>query len=147
VTAARLAARCVELLGAVDGPVAVVARRRVRAALAAQLRLADDGAPAPAALCVFLGESVDCDTRRTRLDGLAARVPPGAPLVAVDHNQPRARWRRLPGALVLLTRGQSPARARHPVARELQTCGFTIERLRLASGERVQLVLARRRVD
>jgi hypothetical protein len=125
----------------------VVARGRVRAALAARLRLADDGAPATAALCVFLDEPVDSDTRRSRLDALATRVPPGAPLVAVDHNQPRVWWRRLLGALVLLARGQPPARARHPVARELQARGFTVERLRLASGERVQLVLARKRVD
>jgi hypothetical protein len=145
VTAARLAARCVELLGAVDGPVAISAADGVRAALAARLRTADAREPAAAACCVLVGERIDDVTRRTRLAALAARLPDGAPLVIVDHNQPRAWWRRGLGALLLLAHGHGPARARQPVARDVQAAGFVVERLRFADGERLQLVVARRR--
>jgi hypothetical protein len=69
----------------------------------------------------------------------------GGALVVVDHNQPRACWRRVVGTALLAARGIPPARARHPVAREVAAHGFAVERLRLAAGERVQLVLARRR--
>jgi hypothetical protein len=83
--------------------------------------------------------------RRARLDALAARLPGGAPLVVVDHNQPRTWWRRTLGVAGLAVRGLGASRARHPVAREVHERGFAVERLRLACGERVQLVLARRR--
>ena len=96
-TPARLAARCVELLGTVDGPVAVVAPRGVVAAVGERVRVAgaDDGASA--AVCVFLGEPIDRAARAATVQGLAARLAAGAPLVVVDHNQPRPRWRRLAG--------------------------------------------------
>ena len=143
-TAARLAARCVELLGPVEGPVAVVAPSRVAEALAARVGGATDNGPVGGAVCVFLGDRVD-STREATLDALAARLRDGAVLVVADHNQPRAPWRRLLGALALSLHGHRPARARHPVAREIREHGFTIERLRLDDGERIQLVLARRR--
>jgi hypothetical protein len=144
VRAARLAARCVELLGPVDGLVAVDAPPALRGALRARLAIADDGARAAAAVCVFLGEGARPAARRARLDALAARLPPSASVVVVDHNQPRAPWRRALGALLLVGRGHPPSRARYPVARELRDHGFSIERLGFADGERVQLVLGRR---
>ena len=142
-TAARLAARCVELLGGVEGPVDLGAAGALAAALAARVRVARDGDVAAAAVCDFRDV-----LERSRLAGLAAvaaRLPAGAPLVVVDHNHPRDWWRRGVGAALLVARGLPPARARHPVAREAAEHGFAIERLRLAAGERVQLVLARRR--
>jgi hypothetical protein len=145
VTSARLAARCVELLGAIEGPVDLGGAGALATVLAARVRAARDGEPAAAAVCVFLDEGVDPVARRTRLAALAARLPEDAPLVAVDHNQPRVWWRRALGALVLVARGHAPARARHPVAREVQAAGFAVERLCLADGERIQLVVGRRR--
>ena len=144
-TAAGLAARCVELLGVVEGPIVVVAPSRVAAAIAARLDVAGVNGAAGGAVCVFLGARLDPTARAATLDALAARMPRGTVLVVADHNQPRARWRRLAGTLALAFHGHGPARARHPVAREVRAHGFAIERLRLADGERVQLVLARRR--
>lgn len=144
-TAERLAARCLDLLGPLDGPIAVVAPPRVRAALARRVGLAQEGSTAHGAVCVFLGEPADPDARQARLDALGARLASGAPLVVADHNQPRAWWRRLLGTIWLAARGLPPRRARHPVAREVHGRGFEVVRLGLAAGERVQLVLARRR--
>jgi hypothetical protein len=145
VTAARLAARCVELLGTVDGPIAIDAPVAIRTALAARLPVASDLESAAAAVCVFLGEPIALLARGARLRVLAARMPIDAPLVVIDHNQPRTWWRRAVGAVVLMASGRMPSRARHPVAREVHDHGFVVERLRLAAGERVQLVLARGR--
>jgi len=64
--------------------------------------------------------------------------------VLVDHNQPRVLWRRGLGILALAAARCAPSRARYPAARELAALGFAVERLRLACGERVQLVLFRR---
>jgi hypothetical protein len=79
------------------------------------------------------------------LETVARRLPAGAPLVLVDHNQPRAVWRRLVALPWLLAAGLGPARARYPAARELRDAGFGVERLRLEDGERMQIVVARRR--
>ncbi len=144
-TAARLAARCVELLGAVEGPVAVMAPSRVTAEIAARVDVASGNGAAGGAVCVFLGERLDTTSRGATLEALAACMRRGAFLVVADHNQPRGRWRRLVALLVLALHGHGPARARHLVAREMHHHGFAIERLRLEDGERVQLVLARRR--
>ena len=84
-------------------------------------------------------------TKETAWDALAARLASGAPVVVVDHNQPRSLALRALGVLALAARGLPPERARHPVAREVNGHGFTIERLRLEDGERVQILLARRR--
>lgn len=141
---ARLAARCVELLGTVDGSVAVDARPRLRGALAARVAVAADGAPAVAAVCAFVGERADPAARGARLQALAARLPRGAPLVVVDHNRPRRRLARLLGALGLLARGRRPARAAYPTALELAPNAFAVDRLRFAARERLQLVVAHR---
>jgi hypothetical protein len=131
VTRARLVAEALALLGPVDGPVAIVERGRVTGVR--------DGETAAATVCVFLGEPADAAARRVRLDAAAPR------LVVVDHNLPRAWWRRAVGWAALVLRGVGPARAAYPVAREVRDRGFLVERLRLAAGERVQLVVARRR--
>jgi hypothetical protein len=146
VSPARLAARCLAELGPCPGLLAVggPGASRVRAALAARGPVAADGDPAAAAVVVFLGAPARPAERQTLLAGLSRRLPPGAPLVVVDHSQPRARWRRALALPALAAAGLAPARARYPAARELAALGFRVERLRLAAGERVQLVLARR---
>ncbi|MBI3769390.1 MAG: hypothetical protein HY271_13005 [Deltaproteobacteria bacterium] len=97
----------------------------------------------------FLGDA-SAPRRRGALLGEIARVlAPGATVVAVDHNRPRRR-------LAALTAVAGPPRPRswlpaaawrrlaYPTAREIHAAGFTIEHLRLAAGERVQIVVARR---
>jgi hypothetical protein len=148
VTAARLAARCVELLDGVGGPIAVSAPPDVAAELAARVAVAPDDAPdvpISGAVYVLLGTRIDEPARAAAWDTLGARLASGAPVVVVDHNQPRTLARRALGMLALAARGLPPERARHPVAREVNGHGFAIERLRLEDGERVQIVLARRR--
>ena len=143
-SAARLAARCLELLGPVVGPVAIVAPRasRLRTALASHVGPAA-GAPV-AAVVAFLGAPARPADRQRALRDLQTRLPADATLVLVDHNQPRAAWRRVLASLALLATGLSAARGRYPAARELAALGFRVERLSLAAGERVQLVRARR---
>jgi hypothetical protein len=110
----------------------------------AGLRVADLGEPAAAALVSFVGARTPAEIRRRTLDAVRGRLVDEAPLVLVDHNQPRQWWRRPLAALLLLGRGLPPARGRYPAARELDAAGFRVESLRLAAGERLQLVLARR---
>jgi hypothetical protein len=145
VSAAGLAARAVELLGRVDGPVAIACpvRPGLAAALATRLEPAHDGAAPQGAVIVFLGLPARPAERQAMLQTLLRRLVPHAPLVLVDHNQPRAWWRRLVGWLALAADRASASRARYPAARELAALGFTVERLELACGERVQLVRAR----
>jgi hypothetical protein len=148
VTPARLAARALELLGPVGGAVVVVApaAAAVRDALSARLAVArdGDGDGAAAAVVVFLRAPARPHERQQVLGALRRRLGEGAPVVVVDHNQPRTAWRRALATLALLASGLGPARARYPAARELAALGFRVERLALASGERVQLVSARR---
>jgi len=148
VSLARLAARCLALLGPrAAGPVAVAGPRTapLAAALAARVRLARDDETPAAAVVVFLGAPARPAARQACLRAVERRLPAGAPLVLLDHNQPRAPWRRLLAALGLVAAGLGPARGRYPAARELAALGYAIERLGLACGERAQLVLARRR--
>jgi hypothetical protein len=126
-----LAARCRELLGSYDGVLAI---------------LDADATPpetAGAAVVSFVGTRADPVARRTLLQRLRQTLPAGAPIVVVDHNQPRRMMARVFGWVALLSRGLPPLRARYPTARELAALGFVVERLRLAHGERVQLVMAR----
>jgi len=145
VSAARLAARALDLLGPVEGPVVVACPARLAAAIAPHRAVAADGAVGSGAVVAFLGAAVAPAERHAVLTAVARRLAPGAPLVVLDHNQPRTWWRRLAGAAVLAARALPPARARYPAARELAALGFVVERLRLACGERVQLVRALRR--
>jgi hypothetical protein len=143
---AHVATTCAALLADVDGAVRVDGPGRAPLArrLAALVRLAPGAAPAAAAVVSFLGARADATARAALLDAVRDALPAGAPLVVVDHNQPRTWARRLLGAALLAAHGLPPARARHPTARELLGRGFVVERLRLASGERVQVVRARR---
>jgi hypothetical protein len=142
-----LAARCLALLGPLDGRIAVVGPRaaRVTAALPPGTPLAGGDEPPAAAIVTFLGARDGPTSRQASLASLRSRLAHGAPMVLVDHNQPRAWWRRVLGVVALAIRGFGPARARYPAARELAALGLDVERLRLACGERVQLVVARRR--
>ena len=145
--AARLAARCLEMLGPVAGPVAIACRRPpdLAAALAARARPPAEGEAPAGAIVVWLGTPARPAERQQLLRELQHRLPPAAPLLVVDHNQPRALWRRALGLLPLAAAGLRPARARYPAAREVAALGFIVERLRLASREQIQLVLARQR--
>lgn len=142
-----LVARCLALLGPLDGPLAIVGPGAVRlgAALPDGVSLAATDERPAAALVTFLGASAAPAARQALLMELRGRLAPGAPLLLVDHNQPRQWWRRGLGAALLLLRGLPPARARYPAARELGALGLAVERLRLARGERIQLVAARNR--
>ena len=119
------------------------ARRLARAVERATQVAADGDAPG-AALVVLLGVNAAPWDRQETLRATQRRLPSGAPLVLVDHNQPRAVWRRTLAVVPLLVAGLGPSRARYPAARELAALGFAVERLRLSCGERVQLVVARR---
>lgn len=145
-TASRLAAACVDLLGEVPGPVAVVApdAPAVAAALRAQVATAADSDAPTAAIVVFVGERGAGAVRAGFLRRLHARLPAGAIVALADHNQPRGSGRRGLNALALRLRGMAGDRARYPAARELQDCGFVVECLRLDPGESLQLVRARR---
>ena len=142
-----LAARCLTLLGPFDGPLALAGPGAVRlaSALPDGVPRAGAGQRPAAALVTFLGAPAAPAARQAVLAELRGRLAPGAPLLVVDHNQPRQWWRRGLGAAVLLARGLPPARARYPAARELAALGLVVERLRLARGERIQLVAARDR--
>jgi hypothetical protein len=147
VTAGRVRAHAVSLLGRADGSALVLGRDAPawRQALAAAGWSPPAGAePVAAVVVTFLGEREDGTARRERLAAAGARLRPGAPLLLVDHNQPRRWWRRVPGWVSLAVRGLPPARARVLAARQLDAAGFQVDCLRLAAGERVQLVLARR---
>lgn len=143
--ARRLAADCLGLLGAPPATVTVTAPhdRALAEALAARGARLTSAEPR-AAIVSFRGGRADPAVRQACLATLRARLPAGAPLVLVDHNQPRTLGRRLAGMLCLAWAGLGPARARYPAARELAALAWRVERLRLACGERVQLVLARR---
>ena len=160
---ARLAAHAVRLLGPVEGPVAIAVPPRLGAHLGTHL-LPGDAAlalageerdetavaairaryhldrPVVVQYAIWMGKVLRGDLG----ESLRNRLPVGAPIVLLDHSQPRAPWRRAIGALHLAARGLWPSRARYPAARELAALGFTVERLRLACGERAQLVVARR---
>jgi hypothetical protein len=140
-----LAARALELLGPFEGRVAVLGPRpgRVAAALGARVALAGADEPAAAAVVTFLGAGAVPAERQALVASLERRLPSGAPVVLVDHNQPRTWARRLLGIAALVLHGLGPARARYPAARELAALGLEVERLRLVCGERIQLVAAR----
>jgi hypothetical protein len=143
VTPAGWADTCRELLGPADGSLLLVAPRT---AAALNALFADRGAtPADVpsgAVVVWLGDAAVPERRTAVLASLAARLPLGAPLIVVDHNQPRSAIARLANTVRLAFRGLPPARARYRVAREVTQVGFTVERLRLTDAERIQVVRA-----
>jgi len=140
----RLAADCCELLGCVSGSIAVRAPGGGRLAAALVARLGTPAGRPAGAIVVFVGAPAEPAGRQALLARLRAELSPAAPLVLVDHTQPRRWWARALAALRLAAGCLPPARARYPAARELVALGFTVECLRLARGERLQLVRARR---
>ena len=109
------------------------------------------GSELPSLVLTFLGASPGPAERMAALTRIEAALASGGWLVVVDHNRPR----RCLGALRALigvpkVAGWSPAarwrRLAHPTAREVQAAGFGVECLRFAAGERVQLVIGRKRV-
>jgi hypothetical protein len=82
---------------------------------------------------------------------LAAMSLGGPQRVGSGRWRRRSSWSAAAGVVAAACGPRSPRRprprdgaARCPAARELAALGFAIERLRLAAGERVQLVAARR---
>jgi len=136
---ARLAAACRVLLAGAES----VTVTGPGARYLAPLDTATDWECARAVVVVFLGAPARPAERQLLLDQLRGRLTPGTPVVLVDHNQPRALWRRVVGVIALGFAGFGPSRARYPAAREMAALGFRIEQLVLACGERVQLVRAR----
>lgn len=145
--AAKLAARTLALLGSHEGPIIVEAPRakRLANALAATSTIASSEDTPAAAVIAFLGAPASPPERQAMLCRLRDRLPAGAPIVLVDHNQPRTPWERALALPSLLLDGVTPARARYPAAQELATQGFAIRCLRLADGERIQLISAIRK--
>jgi hypothetical protein len=98
----------------------------------------------------FVGVAADPARRRALLDAVVHHLTPDGRVVVLDHNRPR---RRAAALLAVLAAPRVPARTpaarwrrlAYPTAREAQEVGLVVERLRLAAGERVQLVLARPR--
>ena len=106
-------------------------------------------AAADALALSFLGSSATIVERQTALAAAQATLAPDGVLIVIDHNRPRqrvaalaapARSPRVPGA-TLAARWR---RLSYLVARETRDAGFKITALRLAAGERVQVVLARK---
>lgn len=145
-TPARLAAQALALVPPDARPIAVVSPGlpALCAALAASAAVAGDGDAPRAAVVAFLGAPARPAERQSVLRALERWLPTGAPLVVVDHNQPRTWWRRAIGVLRLACRGLGAGRARYPAAREVAALGFHVERLCLTAGEGIQLVVARR---
>jgi len=97
----------------------------------------------------FLGDASDARRRAAVAAEVARVTAPGATIVAVDHNRPR----QLVAALGALVRAPRPPRwlplgawrrLAYPTARELRAAGLTVERLRFAGDERIQVISARR---
>jgi hypothetical protein len=107
--------------------------------------------PVAMPLVLSLVGHVAPETERTRtLAELVRLLGPDATLVVVDHNRPRRSWAacralvgppRVPG-LWPATRWRRLAQT---TARAVQRAGFTVDRLRFAARERVQIVIATRR--
>jgi SAM-dependent methyltransferase len=125
------------------------------AAGAATLRASPTALPFPDASVTwvavwFLGDPSPPPVRRALLAELARALAPAGTLVVVDHNRPRRRLAAIAAAVAMSPRppGATPAavwrRLAYPVAREAHAAGFVVERLRLAVGERVQVISARR---
>jgi SAM-dependent methyltransferase len=137
---------------------------RGRAATSCRLRACRRMLPARAARCApaalplpsgvlraialsFVGHASAPVERRSLLAEIHRALIAGGVLVLLDHNRPRHRVAAL-AALVRrpLVAGPTPGarwrRLAYPAAREAQAVGFTVQRLRLVAGERVQLVVA-----
>src|SRR5262249_38954894 len=112
---------------------------------AANVSVASEHDSPRGAVVVFLGMPAWPAERQALLRSVQRRLPTHAPLLLVDHSQPLAVWRRLASPIGLAAIRLGRARAGYPAARELAVLGFAVDRLVLTCGERVQIVLARRR--
>lgn len=130
-----------------DGAVEVIAPgpTRLGRALRARCAKGPPGDALAAAVIAFLGQAADPAGRQAALVRTRDRLGASGTLIVIDHSQPRSPLLRVLGTLALAGWGLPPARARYPVAREVAALGFTIERLHLVTGERVQIVVARPR--
>jgi hypothetical protein len=109
------------------------------------LELALTGTCCDAAVLWMLGVRAVGEGRRRVLGELLTAIRPGGMIVVVDHNRPRRRWQRTRNRLWCLLRGIiRDARVSYPTAREVRAAGFEDVTLRLAFGERVQIVCGRR---
>ena len=135
--------------GVVDG--ARLAAGRIRPTTPSPLadgRLPCADATQPAILVSFVGGASTSETREQLLAEVRRVLAPGGRLLVLDHNRPRGRLAAL-GAVITapVPPGASLAarwrRLSYTTAREAQARGLVVEALRLAVGERVQLVVAR----
>jgi hypothetical protein len=131
--------------------------REVEAVIAVALRRLGgevDAPPAPGMLAVtrvsFVGVCPSPAERQRILAEARTHLVSGGTLVVVDHNRPRCFLPAVAAAAGMPPSppGRSPRgrwrRLAYPTAREVQATGFVVEALRLAAGERVQIVFARR---
>jgi hypothetical protein len=89
----------------------------------------------------LVGTSMPPAARRTVLAEVQRALPPRGAVVVIDHNRPRAWWRRVRNAAWCVRCGVDPVRrAAYPVAREVHAAGFDEIALRLAFGEQIQIV-------
>jgi hypothetical protein len=97
----------------------------------------------------LVGDASSSATRTAVFADAVRMLAPGATLIVVDHNRPR----QFPAAVAAVVRaprppGRSPAarwrRLARATAQEVRAAGLAVERLRLAAGERIQVVVARR---
>ncbi len=139
----------IPVCGSVDG--ALLGSGHVRPTTPTPLaggRLPYGDATQPAVLVSFVGVGPSGADRRHLLAETRRTLALGGQLLLLDHNRPR-RWLAAMGALVVApvppgaTPGARWRRLGYTTAREAQGQGFTVQALRLAGRERVQLVIAR----
>lgn len=141
--------RGVPACGALDA--AELAAGRLRPARVAPLtagRLPCADASQQAILVSFVGTSTSGGPRRRLLAEIRRALAPGGCALVVDHNRPRGRLAALCALIAApVPPGASPGarwrRLAYTTAREAQAAGLAVVSLGLASGERVQLVVAR----
>jgi len=113
-------------------------------------RLPYADASQPAILLSFVGGAPAGEDRQRLLAETRRALASGGRLLVLDHNRPRGRFAAMAALLAAPTPpgGSLTARWRrlgYTTAREAQARGLTVETLRLAAGERVQLIIARDR--
>ena len=103
----------------------------------------------PSVALSFVGCDLTAAEREATLRAAQRALAPNGVLFVIDHNRPRRRLAAF-GALLRSPRvlGASPRsrwrRLAYPAAREVKAAGFAVDRMRLAAGERVQVIVARK---